>query len=71
MAKRGGKGGSDKWEVKRMTYEGIKGGILEMLREWGDWCPGFNVGLKGSKDTCQLLFSGSEENGMQGPDVRG
>lgn len=54
-----------------MTYEGIKGGILEMLREWGDRCPGFNVGLKGSKDACQLLFSGSEENGMQGPDVRG
>lgn len=30
-----------------MTYEGIKGGILEMLREWGDRCPGCNVGLKG------------------------
>ena len=30
-----------------MTYEGIKGGILEMLREWGDRRPGCNVGLKG------------------------
>ena len=54
--------GSEKNDMKELR---------EMLREWGDRCPGFNVGLKGSKDACQLLFSGSEENGMQGPDVRG
>ena len=35
-------------------YGGIKGGMLEAGREWEDGCPGYDVGLRGSEDTCQL-----------------
>ena len=46
--------------------KGIKGEILEAGREWEDGCPGYDVGLRGSEDTCQLIILASEDNGMKG-----